>query len=376
MDTTTDSAEPAAAHPDPAPLGRRERRLRRGLIAVSMFAGLLAIVIGLLITYWRIYLVGPEGSPFTRGPYLLRVTETTAELRWRTDGDQAVELVAVDPQGRTVPARGTRLTGLRPGARYTWTASVGGGGRASGSFVTPSPDPTRPVRFSVLADYGDGSEQQWAVARTLAAGRPDFVLTAGDNSYLSAAGILLDRNIFRPMAEVMRHAPVYVGLGDHDLLPPGDGEIRAAFDLPPKGRYVVEHGRIQVVVLGNDTKDGAREFARQALARDGFDRRFLVVHKPLRWEDPILPILLQARVDAVFSGNLHLFERRMVKGVRTFTVGSGGVGVGREEFTPPGADAQVSLSDFGHLQVDVSPSGVSYTFVDQRGRVLDRTETR
>ncbi len=51
-------------------------------------------------------------------------------------------------------------------------------------------------------------------------GAADLALTAGDNSYLSAAGVLLDRNIFQPLAEVMRNAPVYVGLGDHEALPP------------------------------------------------------------------------------------------------------------------------------------------------------------
>ena len=38
------------------------------------------------------------------------------------------------------------------------------------------------------------------------------------------------------MAEVMGNPPVYIGLGDHDALPPGDGAIRAAFDLPVAGR--------------------------------------------------------------------------------------------------------------------------------------------
>lgn len=341
-----------------------------------MLAALLALAVAAVVFYWRLYLLGPEGSPFTRGPYLVRVTESTAELRWRTDRGQAVRVAALDPAGRTITATDGRLAGLSPGTRYSWTATVGVGARASGSFVTPSRDPTRPVRFSVLADYGDGSEPQWAVARTIAAARPDFVLTAGDNSYVNAAGILLDRNIFRPMAEIMRNAPVYVGLGDHDFVPPGDGAIREAFDIPPKGRYVVEQGRIQVVILGDTTADGGTEFARSALARGDFERRFVVVHKPLKSGNPALPVLRAAGVDAVFSGNLHLYERRVVEGVRTFTVGTGGVGIGSQEFTPRSRDAQKVLEDYGHLQVDISPDGVAYSFIDQRGHVLDRVRTR
>ncbi len=341
-----------------------------------MLLTLALLVVAAIVFYWRLYLLGPSDDPFTRGPYLVRVDERSAELRWRTTGDSTVEVVAADPRGATITGREGRLTGLTPGTRYVWTASIDGGAKAAGSFATPSPDPRRPVRFSVLADYGDGSDPQWAVARTLAATRPQFVVTAGDNSYVSAASFLLERNIFRPMAEVMRNAPVYVGLGDHDLLPPdGGAAIREAFDLPRDGRHVVAHGPIQLVILGNDTGGTSVAFARRALAQGSFTHRFVVVHVPIRSGDPILPVLRAARVDAVFSGNLHLFERRTVDDVRTFTVGTGGAGFSSREFAPGSADAQITREEYGHLTVDVSPSRVVYSFVDQRGRVLDRTST-
>ena len=163
------SDEPAA----PA-LTPRERRLRRALIGVSMFAAVALLLVGGVVFYWYVYLLGPSGDPFTRGPYLLRVTEDAAELRWRTDGDRPVEVVALDPAGRESVARDGRLGGLRPGTRYVWTASIDGTGEAAGSFVTPSPDPDRPVRMAVLADYGDGGDDEWGVARGIAAGGPSW----------------------------------------------------------------------------------------------------------------------------------------------------------------------------------------------------------
>ena len=356
------------------PLTGRERRLRRATIGLSMLTAVLLLVIGGIVAYWLLYLLGPEGDPFTRGPYLLRVGSTSAELRWRTDGDQAVEVVAVDGQGREVVARDGVLAGLRPGVRYAWTASVEGVGRASGSFSTPSPNPDQPVRLAVVGDHGDGGDQEWAVARTIAASRPDLVLTAGDNSYLSAAGILLDRNIFRPLADVMRNAPVYVGLGDHDALPPGDGAIRAAFDLPPRGRHAVAHGSVQAVFLGDQADAEGLAFARRELARPGFRRRFVVVHRPPRPGDPLLLIARAAGVDAVLSGHLHRYERRTVDGVRAFTVGTGGAPIGDDDFTRETAGAEVSLTDHGHLRIDIAGPRVRYTFIDLGGRVLDRSE--
>jgi hypothetical protein len=367
-----DSGDTAAG---PA-LNPRERRLKRATVVLAMLLATAVLVIAGILLYWSIYLIGPSDSPFSRGPYLLRVDEREARLRWRVDDGQEVRVVALDPAGQAVEADGERLTGLRPGTRYAWTASIDGRAWAAGSFTTPHPDPGRPVRFSVLADYGAGSDPQYAVARTITATRPQFVLTAGDNSHISAPDFLLNRNIFRPMAELMRNAPVYIGLGDHDQLPPGDGDIREAFDVPPAGRYVLRQGPIQVVVLGNDASGGGVEFARRALAEPGFTRRFVVVHKPLRAGNPVLPVLRAGDVDAVFSGNLHLYERRTVEGVRTFTVGTGGTQVGAAEFTPRSADADLSREVFGHLMVDVTADSVTYLFVDESGRVIDRTRTR
>jgi hypothetical protein len=353
-------------------LGPRERRLRRALIAVSMLAAVALLMVAGVLLYWWLYLLGPEGSPFTRGPYLLRVEGDRAELRWRTDGDRDVRVTALDDAGREVEGRDGVLRGLRPGTRYAWTASVDGVGRASGSFTTPSPDPAEPVRIAALADHGIGGDEQYAVARTIAASRPDLVVTAGDNSYLSAPDILLDRNVFRPMAELMRNAPVYVGLGDHEALPPGDGAIRDAFDLPPGGRYAVAHGTVQAVILGDRADAAGLAFARRALARPGFGHRFVVVHRPPRPGAPILRVAREAGVDAVISGHLHRYERRVVDGVRCFTVGTGGGRIGDDEFTRPTAGAQVSMTTHGHLRIDVAGDAVRYTFVDLTGRVADR----
>ncbi len=350
----------------------RERRLRRALIGVAMLAALALLVVAAVVVYWRIYLLGPSGDPFTRGPYPVRVGETDAELRWRGPAPGDVTIVAVGPDGRQTTARDGVLEGLAPGARHVWTASVDGVGRASGSFATAPRDPDAPVRIAAIADYGQGGDPQWAVARTIAAARPDLVLTAGDNSYISAAGIVLDRNVFRPLREVMRVAPVYVGLGDHEALPPGDASIREAFDLPPGGRYVVSHGPVQAVVLGDTVDARGLRFAREALARPGFRHRFVVVHRPPQPGDPLLPVARAAGVDAVISGHLHRYERRMVDGVRAFTVGTGGGPIGADEFTRRTAGAEVSLTDFGHLQIDIAEGDVRYAFVDLTGRVLDR----
>jgi hypothetical protein len=345
------------------------RRLRRVLIGVSMLCAVLVLVVAAVLIYWRLYLLGPSSGAFARGPYLVALSEDSASLAWSVRGGGAVELRAMAGDGSQAEARGGSFTGLEPGTVYAWTAAV----QASGSFVTAPATLDTPVTFGVIGDYGSGNDHEWAVARVLASGRPDFVLTAGDNSYLAALPQLLDRNIFKPLAEVMANAPLWATMGEHDLAWRGGEAVSSALRLPgSEGRYAIWYGPVQVVLLGLKADAGAIAFARQELARPGPSVRFVVVHQPLKPGNAILPLLRQRGVAAVFAGHLHRYERQLVDGVLEFTVGTSGEGPGAAEFTRATAGAAVSRLDFGLLRVTVTTGGVEYRFVDQRGRVLDQ----
>ncbi len=353
-----------------------ERRLRRVVVGLAMLCAVLFLVIAAVLVYWRLYLLSPSGDPFKRGPFVIRLGQTSAELAWTLPGDRTVELVATAPDGTTATAHDGSFTGLEPGVRYLWTASVGGAGRAAGSFRTAPSDPRAPVTFAAIGDYGSGTDHEWAVGRTLAAEDPDFVVTAGDNSYLVGAPVLLDRNIFRPLHDVMLEAPLYATMGEHDLFYNNGSGVARALHLPnDAGRYVVDYGPVQVVLLGLDDGPAELAFARRALARPGPRVRFVVLHRPIQPGDPILPLLRRRHVAAVIAGHLHRYERRIVGGIPEFVVGTGGEGAGAAEFTKRSPDAVVSLLDFGSLRVSVTAARITYQFIDERGRVLDRYST-
>jgi predicted phosphodiesterase len=338
-----------------------------------MVVAVCVICVGATVWYWLSYLLGPSDTPFARGPYLTRVTADEATLRWTVRDGRAVQLTATAPDGAPVDVARGVMGNLQPDTRYSWVASVDDSARASGSFTTPPATLERPLRFAVLADYGSGDDNEWAVGRLLVAQQPEFAVTAGDNSYLVAAESLLDRNIFRPLGDLMRNAPVYVCVGDHDNFFPGPGAIERAFDLPAGGRYEHRHGPIQLVILGDKPNDPeAIALVRSALKAPGPKVRFVICHRPLKPGDAILPVLREGRVTAVFSGHLHRYERRTVEGIQTFTVGTGGKGPGSLDFTKatPGADA--TLLDIGALMVEVRPDArVGYTYLDKTGSVLD-----
>jgi hypothetical protein len=357
------------AHP------RTFRRLRIALVVMSMLCALFVLALAGVAFYWKSYLLEPKGDPFTRGPFITRLSTTSAELHWRVEDDKRVTLAAVGADGREVTAREGRFSGLSPDTRYAWTADVDGAVRASGSFRTAPVSHDVPVTFGVIGDYGSGNDHEYAIGRVLAAQLPNFVLTAGDNSYLFGASFLFDRNIFQPLRAVMGNAPLWATLGDHDLFWRSGDDVERALDLPGQdGRYVVRYGPVTAVLLGHDPSAATVRWARGELQRSDAPFEFAVVHRPLQKGSPVLRMLRGQNVRAVFSGHLHRYERRTVDGMLNLTVGTSGQGPGDLEFTKRTNGADVSLLDYGALRVDVSSGKVRYTFIDEHGRVLDQVQ--
>ncbi len=352
---------------------RLVRRLRIALAGVSMLVGLCLIGILGVLFYWNTYLLGNEGvDPFTRGPYVVGLTSSAAELRFLGPKASQVKLTAVAPDGRVTVATNGRFTGLTAGQRYIWTAAVDGIGRASGSFQTAPTDRQAPVTFAVIGDYGSGNEHEYAVGRGLAAVNPAFVLTAGDNSYLLALPQLYDRNVFTPLREVMAEAPLIIDLGDHDTFYAAGGKgLADALGAPNGGiNYTYEYGPVQVVVLGVEGDAAAVAYAKRVLAQPWNGPRFAVVHTPIQSGEPLVAVL-KGTVDAIFAGHLHRYERRTVDGVLSITVGNSGQGPGNAEFTKASPDAAFSTMDYGFVRVVAEPTRTRIELIDEAGVVRD-----
>lgn len=355
--------------PDPA---RLIRRLRVALVLLAMLVGLCVLAVLGVLFYWQQYLLeAPRDDPFTRGPFVADVSGDSAIVRFSGPDAGSVRLVAAAPDGTTVEAAGGRFSGLEPGQRYVWTASVDGVGAASGSFTTAPADPEAPVTFGVLADYGSGNEHEYAVGRGLAAIDPAFTVTAGDNSYLLALPQLVDRNIFRPLRPVMAEGPLVVTLGDHDAFYAGGSAITDAIGMPGAGlRYTWEYGGVQVIIAGIESDAAAAAYAQAELAKPFDGVRFVTVHKPPQPGDPLLDVV-RGKVAAVFSGHLHRHERRLVDGVLCITAGTGGKGPGNEDFTKQTPEAVFSTLDYGFARVQVDARRTLIEFIDEAGAVRD-----
>lgn len=367
------SAIPSVRVSETAPLTRNERRLRRALIATAVFAALMAVVVGAVAVLWFRYVLPTEPDPFTRGPYLVHVGTSTATLRWDVEGNRPVEIVVTTPDGRTVTSTDGRLRGLAPGARQGWVAVVDGGARAAGAITTAPTDPQAPIRFAVFGDYGAGGEDEWAVGRVAAAQSPAFTVVPGDNAYPVAAPPFFDRNIFAPMRALLAQGPFIATLGEHDVAYFGGKDLALALGLPNGGdRYMRDYGPLRFAVLGLEADAADLPLLRAALARPGARRVYIVVHRPPRPGNPVLAVA-RGSVAAVFAGHNHRYERRVIDGVLTLTVGTGGAPRSADEaLTPRSPEALVSLAEFGLVRVDDRAGEAAMVFLDAAGRGRDR----
>jgi hypothetical protein len=349
----------------------------RVVIAALVFSTLfLLLTVVALVWVGSSDLLRVPADAFARGPYLTRVTTTQAEFAWETkSGTGPVEVSLLAPDGTTITGIDGRFSRLRPGTRYLWTANIGGRSQAAGAFRTAPTSTSTAVALVAFGDYGSGSPHEYAVGRLAAAAGPALFLSTGDNGYPLAAPPLLNREIFSPLRALLGEAPAVAALGEHDLVWQDGAAVISALRLPGH-HYSVQYGPVQVVVLGLEADGSALDFANTALGRcqGPCPVRFVVTHRPIATNNPIMPLLRQRHVAAILAGHLHRYERVVRAGMLEFTIGTGGVGPGGAAFTKPSPDAQVSSLDYGFLRIDIQGSKIGYAFVDETGHIRDHVE--
>lgn len=305
----------------------------------------------------------PPGPPLSKGPYLQAPGQDTMTVMWesrtnlpgrvryglvggltrRTAPIQPREMTSVSTTRQTnlveVATNGlivtrtnvTRmphtnlfyvyqaaLTGLRPGAHYTYTVELDGERTKPQRFRTFSP-PTVPVRFIAYGDSRSNPKIHRALAQQFLAQSPDFVLHTGDlveagRDYRQWFG-----QFFEPVAGVASRVPFLSVAGNHE----GDLKNYLAY-FPVRGSnrwYSFDAGPVHVLALDYHF-EGERhpqyQFARKDLLESKAPWKVVMVHNPIfnfggHNEDwghrHYLPLFHEAKVDLVLSGHSHTYER-------------------------------------------------------------------
>ena len=284
---------------------------------------------------------------------------TSAVVAWQTHlpeasaltfwtGDTAAQVRLAD--STVALDHAVALTALRPDTEYgyrvrTWTGRF----TEPAAFRTPPlPGARRPFRFLVFGDSGEGTEGQLRVADRMAA-EEDVALAihVGDVAYDNGSEVDFDFRHFAVYKELLDGAPFYPSLGNHDIRTELGAPYLNAFHLPQNGprgderTYSFQRDNVLFVALDSnagptytqrfgDLRDPEGEQAswleaelRRARGNPTVDWIVVYMHhapfssgtgigghgSDVALQQTLVPIFDRYRVDLVFTGHDHHYER-------------------------------------------------------------------
>jgi hypothetical protein len=309
----------------------------------------------------------------SRQPYLQQVTSNSAVVGWVTANPAGQRVVFTKPDGTKVMEAGasvdekalrvgdarqmwSRAAGLEPSTIYCYGLSGEGDMTTRVGFRTaPAADSAAPVRFLVFGDSGGGSNgftDQYALLDQMSTVPYDLMFHTGDIAYDNGSMAEFEDNVFSVYAELFRHIPFFPAPGNHEYRATADAApFRSVFSLPgDTGNtwYSYDWGQVHFAALDTEADyDTQVAWLDQDLAKTDKAWKIVYLHRPpyssgehgsdTNLQTKLTPVLTKHKVQVVFAGHDHDYERMIPQdGVAYIVTGGGGRGtrpVGKSPFT-------------------------------------------
>jgi predicted phosphodiesterase len=357
------------------------------------------------------------GPKFLVEPYLQFATRTKITVMWETDTPctGVVEYGTTHPPKQSVKFETRQGLGevtldkLEPKTRYfyrvTCTDSAGRTLLAKDSTFQTAVDPGDAFSFTIVGDTQRNPAVTGKIAKHMWDRRPNFVIHCGDVVDDGAAAAQWTGDLLGPCKELFSRVPVYPCIGNHEK---NHANYYKYFSLPaPEYHYSFRYGDAEFFVLDTNTlrtlslAPGGEQYKwlEKSLAASDAKWKFCYHHHPAYSSDAddygntakgastngdprvklLLPLYEKHKVDIVFNGHIHLYERswpvkdgkvNQKDGVTHITSGGGG---GPLEQIGPVATffKQESRTDFHYCYVAIQGGTLSFKAFDQENRLFD-----
>jgi 3',5'-cyclic AMP phosphodiesterase CpdA len=201
------------------------------------------------------------------------------------------------------------------------------------------------TRFAVVGDFGTGEPDEFAVAaQMLEAHRRtalDLVLAVGDNIYPNGSARHFVKHFEEPFAGLLKErVKFYAVLGNHDVEEGRNDQLNyPLFNMGGSNYYMISRGNGLVDFFMLDSTDcNAAQVAwlENSLRASRAMWKIAAMHHPvyssgkkhgsdLKLRSAIEPLFTRYRVQVVFAGHDHVYERtKLQKGIQYFITGAGG----------------------------------------------------
>ena len=267
----------------------------------------------------------------------------------------------------------------------------------AGAFIRPlstfGAEPVQDtIRFAVIGDWGTGDDDTDGVAGQMLNSHRrtpfDFVIAAGDNIYPNGSGRYFTKHFERPFAPLLSdRVNFYAVLGNHDVEQGRQDQCQyPLFNMGGRNYYTLKQGGglVELFMLDSTDFDAPQAgWLEQALSASVARWKIAVFHHPLyssgnkhgsnlKLRKVLEPLLTRYKVNAVFSGHDHIYERtKPQQGIQYFVTGAGGkTRRGGVDLASP--IRQVSYDEDNHFMlIEVKPQQISLQAISEVGRVVD-----
>ena len=345
------------------------------------------------------------GGTFQRGPIVQSLGKTGVTIKVELLTPEAVSVEVTGPDGAMRKVEdatsrrfhSVRIEGLSPATAYRYRVAAGDAGAASdeGHFTTAPPD-DRAFKFVLYGDSRSDPAAHVAVVKAIASAPGDFLLHTGD---MVARGDEEDdwRGFFEIENALLRDRCLFASVGNHELA--GEKGVGAAAFL----RYFAsadDGGKDRPKLYGTFRWSNTRFFLLNAMdewtgedrawLKDELDRaasepgllhRFAVLHHGPFSSGPhggnarlidngVLQIFKEGKVDLIFAGHDHAYERGTGEGLKYVVSGGAGAPLYPKRRTAP----ETAIYESVHHYVEMSVNGPTVELVATRasGSVIER----
>jgi len=272
-------------------------------------------------------------------------------------------------------------------------ASIGVGAIVLPRTIFGASQAKNSIKFAVLGDWGTGCDKEAGIASQILKAHQksplDFVIAAGDNIYPDGGGRHFVQKFERPYASLLKeNVKFHAVLGNHDVKDGRQDQCQyPLFNMNGQCYYTIKKGDGLAEFFMVDSTDFSAQQAgwlEGALQASKAKWKIAVFHHPIYssakshgssfgLRKSIEPILTRYKVQAVFSGHDHTYERtKPQQGVQYFVTGAGGQ-VRKGDIDMKSSFRAASYDEDNHfMQVEIDDQQISFQTIAKSGSVIDR----
>lgn len=261
--------------------------------------------------------------------------------------------------------------------------------QAGAPAKAPTPLPNRPdsLKFAVLGDFGDGSDEQYETAAQMARTHQqfpfEFVITVGDNIYGSERPRDFVRKFETPYKPLLdAGVKFYASLGNHDSR---EQRYYKLFNMDGKLYYSFTPGKQSVRFIALESTYLEPEqiaWLEKELEASREDWKIPYFHHPLyssggrhgshmQHREALEPLFVKYNVSVVFTGHDHIYERTLPQnGIVYFVTGSGGK-LRRGNLRNTGFTAFGYAMDRAFMVCEINGDELFFNTITRMGEIID-----